>query len=146
MNKDIIISALGAFHKVDLEDIRHFFGADVPSHVRKNEFVHRLGAFIVERPQEWLGNMLERDLRLLLTLVEAGPEVPVVQEYPDYPTVLETVGLLRVDVSEKDFKEIWIPKEVYDIVAPHIREAISRGETDGTFEMERAAFGYLNLY
>ncbi|MCR5463284.1 MAG: SEC-C domain-containing protein [Bacteroidales bacterium] len=146
MNKDIIISALGAFHKVDLEDIRHFFGADVPSHVRKNEFVQRLGAFIVERPQEWLGNMLERDLRLLLTLVEAGPEVPVVQEYPDYPTVLETVGLLRVDVSEKDFKEIWIPKEVYDIVAPHIREAISRGETDGTFEMERAAFGYLNLY
>ncbi len=142
----MIISALGSFHKVDLEDIRHFFGADVPSHVRKSELVERLGAFIVEKPSEWLGNMLERDLRLLLTLVEAGPEVPVRLEYPDYPTVIETVGLLGTDVSDQDFKEIWIPKEVYDIVAPHIHEAISRGERDGSFEMERAALGYLNLY
>ena len=142
----MIIAALGNFHKVDLEDIRHFFGADVPRHIRKSEFVERLGAFIVERPQEWLGNMLERDLRLLLTLVEAGPEVPVAIEYPDYPTVLETVGLLGTDSSGKDFKEVWIPKEVYDIVAPHIRSALERGEAEGDFEMERAAFGYLNLY
>ena len=90
--------------------------------------------------------MPERDLRLLLTLVEAGPEVPVPQEYPDYPTALETVGLLGSDSSERDFKEIWIPKEVYDIVSPHIRQVIALGEEDGSFEMERAAFGYLNLY
>ena len=109
MPKSVVISALGAFHKVDLEDIRHFFGADVPSHIRKSEFVQRLGAFIVERPGEWLRNMLERDLRLLLTLVEAGPEVPVTLEYPDYPTVLETVGLLGVDTSDQDYKEVWIP-------------------------------------
>ncbi|MBR1927799.1 MAG: SEC-C domain-containing protein [Bacteroidales bacterium] len=146
MRDSNIISALGNFHKVDLEDIRHFFGADVPSHIRKSEFVKRLGAFLVERPEEWLRNMLERDLRLLDTLVQAGPEVPVSLEYPDYPTVLETVGLLRTDVSNEDFKEIWVPKEVYDIVAPHIAAVLSEREADGTFEMERAAFGYLNLY
>ncbi|MBR5175631.1 MAG: SEC-C domain-containing protein [Bacteroidales bacterium] len=146
MRDSIIITALGNFHKVDLEDIRHFFGADVPRHIRKSEFVEKLGAFIVERPREWLGNMLERDLRLLLTLVEAGPEVPVTMEYPDYPTVLETVGLLRTDVSNEDYKEIWVPKEVYDIVSPHIATVIAEREEDGAFEMERAAFGYLNLY
>ena len=146
MPKSVVISALGAFHKVDLEDIRHFFGADVPSHIRKSEFVQRLGAFIVERPGEWLRNMLERDLRLLLTLVEAGPEVPVTLEYPDYPTVLETVGLLGVDTSDQDYKEVWIPKEIYDIVSPHIRATISLREADGSFEMERAALGYLVLY
>lgn len=146
MPKSLVITALGSFHKVDLEDIRHFFGADVPSHIRKSEFVQRLGAFIVERPGEWLRNMLERDLRLLLTLVEAGPEVPVVLEYPDYPTVLETVGLLGVDTSDPDAKEVWIPKEIYDIVSPHIRDVISFREADGSFEMERASLGYLALY
>ena len=146
MAKGYIFKTLGTFQKVDLEDIRHFVGADVPSRARKGEFVERLGAFIVERPEKWLGNMLERDLRLLQTLVEAGPEVPVAVEYPDYPTVLETVGLLGTSVSEEDYKEVWIPKELYDIVSPHILEAIARGEEDGSFEMERAAFGYLNLY
>ena len=146
MAKEDIFKTLGAFHKVDLEDIRHFFGADVPSHVRKSEFVEKLGAFIVNRPEEWLGNMLERDLRLLQTLVEAGPEVPVPLEYPDYPTVLESVGLLMSDSVNEDFKEVWIPKHIYDIVAPHILGAIDKGERDGSFEMERAALGYLNLY
>lgn len=146
MRDSLIISALGSFHKVDLEDIRHFFGADFPRHVRKSEFVQRLGAFLVQSPEKWLRNMLERDLRLLETLVEAGPEVPVTLDYPDYPTVLETVGLLGTDVSKEDYKEIWIPKEVYDIVSPHIAKVIAEREEDGSFEMERAAFGYLNLY
>ena len=54
----MIISALGSLHKVDLEDIRHFFGADFPRHVRKSEFVQRLGAFLVQSPEKWLRNML----------------------------------------------------------------------------------------
>ncbi len=146
MLKGSILDTLSGLAKIDLEDIRHFFGADFPGRVRKREFVQRLGAFIVERPSEWLGHMLERDLRLLQTLVEAGPEVPVIVETPDYPTVLETVGLLGYSVSDDNVKEVWIPKEVYDIVSPHIAAAIERGEEDGSFEMERAAFGYLSLY
>ena len=146
MTKGSIFDTLSSLAKVDLEDIRLFFGADFPLRVRKREFVQKLGAFIVERPSEWLGNMLERDLRLLQSLVEAGPEVPVVIETPDYPTVLETVGLLGASVSDDNIKEVWIPKEVYDIVSPHTTQAIARGEEDGSFEMERTAFGYLSLY
>ena len=144
--KGIIFKALDSFPKVELEDIRHYFGADVPSRVRKSEFVDRLGAYIVEKPRKWLGKMLERDLRLLKRLVEAGPEVPVYMEYPDFPTVLETVKLLGSDTSDENFRGVWIQKEMFDIVAPHIDEALEAGESDGTFEMERAALGYLNLY
>ena len=144
--KGIIFKALDSFPKVELEDIRHYFGADFPSRVRKSEFVDRLGAYIVEKPREWLGNMLERDLRLVKRLVEAGPEVPVYMEYPDFPTVLETVKLLGSDTSDENFRGVWIPKEMFDIVAPHIDEALEAGETNGTFEMERAALGYMNLY
>lgn len=146
MQKSKIISALDSFPKVELEDIRHFFGADVPSRVRKSEFVDRLGAYIVEKPQQWLGKMLERDLRLLKLLVDAGPEVPVYLDYPDFPSVLETVKLLGSDTSDENFRGVWLPREMYDIVAGHIDEALRVGETDGSFEMERVALGYLNLY
>lgn len=146
MRKSIIISALDSFPKVELEDIRHYFGADFPSRVRKSEFVDRLGAYLVEKPREWLSKMLERDLRLLKRLIDAGPEVPVYLDYPDFPTVLETVKLLGSDTSDENFRAVWIPKEVYDIVAPHLDNVLEAGEEDGTFELERAALGYLNLY
>lgn len=144
--KDIIFKALESFPRIELEDIRHYFGAELPSRVRKSELVERLGAYIVERPEVWLRKMLERDLRLLKKLVEAGPEVPVYLEYPDFPSVLETVKLLGSDTSDENFRCVWIPKEMYDIVAGHIDGVLQAAEEDGTFEMERAALGYLNLY
>lgn len=144
--KDIIFKALESFPRIELEDIRHYFGAELPSRVRKSELVERLGAYIVERPEVWLRKMLERDLRLLKKLVEAGPEVPVYLEYPDFPSVLETVKLLGSDTSDENFRCVWIPKEMYDIVAGHIDGVLHAAEEDGTFEMERAALGYLNLY
>ena len=99
-----------------------------------------------QKPQQWLGKMLERDLRLLKLLVDAGPEVPVYLDYPDFPSVLETVKLLGSDTSDENFRGVWLPHEMYDIVAGHIDEALRMGEADGSFELERAALGYLNLY
>ncbi len=145
-DKNIILETLEGFPKVDLEDIRHYFGADVPSGARKKEFVARLGAYIIEKPSLWLGKMLERDLRLLKRLVDAGPGVPLYLDYPDFPSVLETVNLLGSDTSDENFRAVWIPKELYDVVAPQIDSALAQGDESGRFEMERAALGYLNLY
>lgn len=144
--RSVIFKALESFPRVELEDIRQFFGADVPTKVRKPEFVDRLGAYIIERPAEWLGKMLERDLRLLKRLVDAGPGVPLYLDYPDFPSVLETVRFLGSDTSDENFREVWIPKELYDVVAPHIDHVLAEGEESGLFEMDRAALGYLNLY
>ncbi len=144
--RSAIVKALESFPRVELEDIRQYFGADVPTKVRKNEFVDRLGAYIIERPAEWLGRMLERDLRLLKRLVDAGPGVPLYLDYPDFPSVLETVRLLGSDTSDENFREVWIPKDLCDVVSPHIDAVLEEGESSGLFEMERAAFGYLSLY
>ncbi len=144
--RSAIVKALESFPRVELEDIRRYFGADVPAKVRKNEFVDRLGAYIIERPAEWLGRMLERDLRLLKRLVDAGPGVPLYLDYPDFPSVLETVKLLGSDTSDENFREVWIPKDLCDVVSPHIDAVLEEGESSGLFEMERAAFGYLSLY
>lgn len=144
--QDTIMIALGSFLRVELEDIRRFFGAKMPSRIRKGEVVVRLGAYIVEKPAEWLGRMLERDLRLMKRLVDAGPGVPLYLDYPDFPSVLETVRLLGSDTSDANFRKVWLSKELYDIVSPYIDDAISAGESNGAFELERAALGYLNLY
>lgn len=90
--------------------------------------------------------MLERDLRLLKRLIEAGPGVPLYLDYPDFPSVLETIKLLGSDTSDENFREVWIPKEFYDVVAPHIDNVLREGEESGLFEMEQAALGYLCLY
>lgn len=42
--RSTIFKALESFPRVELEDIRQYFGADVPTKVRKSEFVDRLGA------------------------------------------------------------------------------------------------------
>ena len=144
--RSTIFKALESFPRVELEDIRQYFGADVPTKVRKSEFVDRLGAYIIEKPAEWLGRMLERDLRLLKRLVDAGPGVPLYLDYPDFPSVLETIRLLGSDTSDENFREVWIPKDFYDVVAPHIDNVLMEGQESGLFETEQAALGYLSLY
>ncbi len=144
--RSTIFKALESFPRAELEDIRQYFGADVPAKVLKREFVDRLGAYIIEKPARWLSRMLERDLRLLKRLVEAGPGVPLYLDYPDFPSVLETVKLLESDTSDENFRAVWIPKDMYDIVAPHIDDVLNEGEESGLFEMEQAALGYLCLY
>ncbi len=141
-----IYDILDTFLKAELEDIRRYFGADVPMHVRKKDLVEKLGGYIVTKPSQWLSKMLERDLRLLSRLVDAGPEVPLTLGYPDYPSVLETVRLIGSDTSDPSCRSVWIPKDLYDVVAPHIDEAIKEGESSGAFEVERAALGYLSIY
>lgn len=140
-----IFSTLEGFQRLVLEDIRQFFGAPIPTHLRKRDFVRHLGSFIIDSPRVWLKRMLERDLRLLRKLVQAGPEVPVTFEYPDYPSVLETVKLIGSDITS-DYRSLWIPKPLYDVVSPFIDDVIAESESDGTFQMERAALGYLQFY
>ena len=52
-----ILEVLESFLKVELEDIRRYFGAEVPVHSRKRELVDRLAGYIVTKPEEWLGKM-----------------------------------------------------------------------------------------
>ena len=64
-----ISKALEAFPKMDLEDIRNFFGAAVPSRVCKRDFVEQLGAFIVDRLSEFFPRM-----RLFFAKLDPFPE------------------------------------------------------------------------
>jgi hypothetical protein len=143
---NFIFRTLENFRKTELEDISSYFGMNLPRKVLKAEYVKKLGAYIVEEPRGWLVNMLEMDLRLLSRLVELGPEKSLYIDYPDFPTVLEVVGIIASDCSDENFKRVWLPKEFYDIVAPCVDDVIDMCESTGRFEIDRAALGYLNLY
>jgi hypothetical protein len=108
--------------------------------------VERLTSYLLKCPGRWLSLVLERDARLLRQLVHAGPDTVQMMDYADYPSVLEVSGLVDFDDSDQRTHKVWLRREVYDIVAPHIEKAIHTAEQSGRFQLERVALGYLNLY
>ncbi len=134
------------FKKVQLKDIILFFGGPSCPYDRKDEILDKLSGHIAGNPEDWLTRMLERDLRLLKKLTDAGPDVPLYLEETDYPSMLEALGLIERSFIPSNLRKIWLPKEIYDIVAPHIDKALEAGETSGRFDIERVVIGYLNLY
>jgi hypothetical protein len=89
---------------------------------------------------------MERDVRLLRELVNAGPEKVQYQDYAIYPSLVEVSGLVEHDDTDEHFHKVWITREMYDIVAPFVEKAIKKGERSGQFDIERIGLGYLNLY
>jgi len=129
-----------------LEDICYLLGSEASYRPRKKDMAEALYEYLHGKPRRWLNCLLERDLRLLKTLVAGGPEKVQYIELGHYHSLLEVSGLVEVTDDEQRFQQVTLPKEVYDIVAPYVDEAIEKGEKSGRFEFERAALGFLNLY
>jgi len=146
MKERTIADILKGFRKVELEDLGNILGRELSSRLRKAEQVAKLNEYLTTRPKRWLSHLLERDIRLLKTLVHGGPGKVHYLEKADYPSILEVSGLVETEESEGRFNKVWVRREVYDIVAPHIDQAIRKGEKSGRFQMERVGIGYLNLY
>lgn len=146
MKERTIRTVLEGFRKVELEDLGSLLGGPVRSRMRKEELVESLATYLAHKPQLWLENLQERDIRLLRQLVHAGADNVQLLDYADYPSILELVGLVDYDDSDSQYHKVWLRSEVYDIVAPHVEKAISSGEKSGRFQIERIGLGYLNLY
>jgi hypothetical protein len=146
MKERDIISVLKGFQKPMLEDICYLLGSEASYRPRKKDMAEALNDYLHGKPRRWLNCLLERDLRLLKTLISGGPEKVQFIELGHYHSLLEVSGLVEVTDDEQRFQQVTLPREVYDIVAPYVDEAIEKGEKSGRFEFERAALGFLNLY
>lgn len=146
MKERALISILKDFQKLELEDLSHLLGSDISPRMKKAEMVDRLAMYLEDKPKRWLDRLMERDILLLRQLVHAGPDKVQYLDYADYPSVLEIGRLIESDDSDEHYHKVWIRREVYDIVAPHIDHAIRTGEKSGRFEIERVGLGLLNLY
>ena len=146
MKERSIEDILKGFQKVELEDLGNILGSVLPHRMKKSEQVAKLTAYLTGKPRRWLAHLSERDIRLLKSLIHAGPGKVKYLDTAGYPSMLEVSGLVDSDDSDSRFRKVWVRREVYDIVAPHIDRVIKRGERTGQFEVERVGMGYLNLY
>lgn len=142
-----IYDMLKPLRRSDLSDILLIFGADkVCRKEKRGDLLLRAAQHLTHKPEVWLNYMFERDLRLLRLLVSEPAGKKVYLEYPDYPSILETINLIHSDNSEPDFRKLWIDGEFADIVMPYLENAIAKGEKSCRFEVERLASGILNIY
>ena len=141
-------SFLQDYTKPELADIGNLLGYELPRMKTKAGMISALDTYLRTRPSEWLSHLMERDLDQLESLIETGPDKYQAVEYADYPSTLEILGLVRVIEGDEnsDFKQICLPRAIYDIAAPHIRKVRARREKTGQLALERVALGYLNLY
>ncbi len=146
MKERDIISVLKGFQKPMLEDICYLLGSETSYRLRKKDLAEALSEYLHKKPHRWMNCLLERDLRLLKTLVAAGPGKVQYIELGHYHSLLEVSGLIEVTDDQQRFQQVTLSREVYDIVTPYLDEAIEKGEKSGRFEFERAALGFLNLY
>lgn len=146
MKERSLISVLNGFQKLELEDLGYVLGRDFEPRMKKADLVDELAEYLEKKPRKWLSHLTERDIRLLKTLVHAGPGKVQYLDFPDYLSFLEVSGIIDYDDSDERYHKVWIRREIYDIVAPHVDAVIKAVEKSGRFEVERVALGYLNLY
>jgi len=132
--------------KADLMDIADFFGLEEKPSLKKNEMVEYLSEQFASDPVKWLTRLPERDIKLIKRLIAEGPGKALYLNYPDYPTIVETLRIIDNDNSDDNFRKISLHKELFDIVSPHIDSVISQNEANGTYSLERMILGYLNIY
>ena len=137
---------LDGFQKPELQDLGSLLGRELSPRLRKSQLVEQLDVYLRGEPGRWLSHLMERDVRLLRELVNAGPEKVQYQDYAIYPSLVEVSGLVEHDDTDEHFHKVWITREMYDIVAPFVEKAIKGGERSGQFDIERIGLGYLNLY
>lgn len=137
---------LDGFQKPELQDLGSLLGRELSPRLRKSQLVEQLDVYLRGEPGRWLSHLMERDVRLLRELVNAGPEKVQYQDYAIYPSLVEVSGLVEHDDTDEHFHKVWITREMYDIVAPFVEKVIKRGERSGQFDIERIGLGYLNLY
>ncbi|MCI1786167.1 MAG: SEC-C domain-containing protein [Bacteroidales bacterium] len=122
------------------------FGADIPVRLKKADMAVAISDYIKKEPDRWLSFMFERDLRLVRMLLDLDPGKSVHLDYPDYESVLEFYGLVESDVTDENFRKLWLSEEVRGIVSGHVDKALENGVAEGRFAFERVAIGFLNLY
>ena len=139
-------SFFSRFTKAELGDILGFFDQPVEKNARKSLLVEQASSFIGGNPRAWMYMLPESDLMLLRDLVSVGQGQWVELINPDYPSMLEMLGLIYIDDRDKDFVYACLDESLFFPIAAIIDHVIAEKRADGSFEIEHLALGLLNLY
>lgn len=138
-------SLLNEMIKDDLINLSRLFNYEIPTKLKKADFLNALADKIMNEPQTWLPCLTMFELQLLHKLVNAKSD--------DNVSSLDTFILFPIEefkliLSESDGQGgiyYYISPELKDAIAPVIDDVIAQKQESDMTEIEQLMIGYSNL-
>ena len=120
-------------------------GCMLKSNLRKSEMATGLADYIINRSDEWLRCLPQRELDLLEIMVkmEKGSEYRTFLQ--PYATVMEAFGFITEE-RDDDSSTFSIVPELYDSIKEHLPMALSFRAANSYMDFEALLMGILNTY
>ena len=132
---EFIYQSLMPRTKIQLSHLGDMLGCELKSSLRKSEMATGLADYIINRSDEWLRNLPQRELDLLEIMVkmEKGSEY---RTFPQpYATVMEAFGFLTEERTDNSSTFTIVP-ELYDSIKKHLPMALSFRTANNYMEFE----------
>lgn len=131
--------------KIELSILGELLGCKLKSNLRKFEMATGLADYIINRSDEWLRCLPQRELDLMEKMVkmEKGSEF---RTFPQpYGTVMEAFGFL-IEETTDDSSTFTIVPALYDSIKEHLPMALAFKTANNYMEFEALLMGILNTY
>lgn len=142
---EFIFQSLMPRTKIQLSHLGDMLGCELKSSLRKSEMATGLADYIINRSDEWLRCLPQRELDLMEIMVkmEKGSEF---RTFPQpYGTVMETFGFITEERTD-DSSTFTIVPALYDSIREHLPMALSFRAANSYMEFEALLMGILNTY
>ena len=142
---EFIFQSLMPRTKIQLSHLGDILGCELKSSLRKSEMATGLADYIINRSDEWLRCLPQRELDLMEIMVkmEKGSEF---RTFPQpYSTMMETFGFITEERTD-DSSTFTIVPALYDSIKERLPMALSFRRANGYMEFEALLMGILNIY
>ena len=136
---EFIYQSLMPRTKIQLSHLGDMLGCELKSSLRKSEMATGLTDYIINRSDEWLRCLPQRELDLMEIMVkmEKGSEF---RTFPQpYGTVMETFGFITEERTD-DSSTFTIVPALYDSIREHLPMALSFRAANNYMEFEALLF------
>ena len=142
---EFIFQSLMVRTKKHISYLGELMNCELQSGLSKSEMASILADYIINRSDEWLRCLPQRELDLLEIMVkmEKGDEFRTFLQ--PYHTILESLGFLFEERTD-DSSIFTIAPEIYDSIREHLPLALSFRAATGYMEFEAVLTGMLNIY
>ena len=146
MLKNEIYEMLMGQTKVEIDFYRKILGCDVRSNLKKSDMAMGVALYIEHDSEQWLRGFPTWELDLLTDLIKQNPGQWSEPKYQPLPSILETLHLVHVDVTEDNLVRYMLSEVMHDSIQRGLSKAIAYTEMRKFRVFEEYMFGALNLF
>ena len=131
--------------KIQLSQFGRIIGCDLKSNLRKSEMAIGLADYIVNRADEWLRCLPQRELDILEKLVKKKKGSKFRTFSQPYGTTVEAFGFVMEERTD-EYSSFTIVPELYDTIKRQLPTALSFRTENKYSEFETLLMGIFNMY